>query len=113
VGSDHPGNSESTVTIAASILYNLVECPQRVALDAFGNVAKRDEISAFVRLLWERGTLFEQETTEIRDTMAVFSEERPCRILSLDGGGAKGLYTSGVLREIEGQIRAPIHERFD
>jgi predicted acylesterase/phospholipase RssA len=25
----------------------------------------------------------------------------PCRVLSLDGGGAKGFYTLGVLREIE------------
>ena len=49
------------MTVTASILNNLVECPQRVALDAFGNAAKRDEISPFVRLPWERGTLFEQE----------------------------------------------------
>ena len=36
-----------------------------------------------------------------------------CRILSLDGGGAKGFYTLGVLREIEGMIDCPIHEKFD
>lgn len=48
--------------ITASMLYDLVECPQRVALDAFGAVAQRDDISPFVRMLWERGTLFEQET---------------------------------------------------
>jgi hypothetical protein len=48
--------------ITASILYNLVECPQRVALDVFGDIAERDEVSPFVRLLWERGSLFEQET---------------------------------------------------
>ena len=35
------------------------------------------------------------------------------RILSLDGGGAKVFYTLGVLREIEGLIGCPIHERFD
>src|SRR5258706_4758550 len=35
------------------------------------------------------------------------------RILSLDGGGAKGFYTLGILREIEGLIGCPIHERFD
>jgi patatin-like phospholipase/acyl hydrolase len=35
------------------------------------------------------------------------------RILSLDGGGAKGFYTLGVLREIEGLIKCPLHERFD
>lgn len=45
--------------------------------------------------------------------MANFSKEKPCRILSLDGGGAKGFYTLGVLREIEGMIRCPIHEKFD
>src|ERR1700674_5490405 len=37
----------------------------------------------------------------------------PCRILALDGGGAKGFYTLGVLREIEGMIGRPLHERFD
>lgn len=36
-----------------------------------------------------------------------------CRILSLDGGGAKGFYTLGVLREIEGMIGGPLFERFD
>ena len=45
--------------------------------------------------------------------MADFSADKPCRILSLDGGGAKGFYTLGVLREIEGLIGCPIHERFD
>lgn len=35
-----------------------------------------------------------------------------CRVLSLDGGGAKGFYTLGVLREIEGMIGCPLYERF-
>lgn len=48
--------------ITASILYNVFHCPQRVALDAFGDPARRDEENAFVRLLWERGTLYERET---------------------------------------------------
>src|SRR6266498_4269821 len=50
------------MTVTASILYDFVQCPQRVALDAFGEPSKRDEINPFVRLLWERGTLFERET---------------------------------------------------
>jgi patatin-like phospholipase/acyl hydrolase len=45
--------------------------------------------------------------------MADFSTDKPCRILSLDGGGAKGFYTLGVLREIEGLIGRPLYERFD
>jgi predicted acylesterase/phospholipase RssA len=36
-----------------------------------------------------------------------------CRILSLDGGGAKGFYTLGVLKEIEAMIDCPLHQRFD
>ncbi len=48
--------------ITASVLYNLVICPQRVGLDAFGDPAARDAPNAFVKLLWDRGTLFERET---------------------------------------------------
>src|SRR3954454_16489447 len=35
------------------------------------------------------------------------------RILSLDGGGAKGVYTLGVLKEIEGMLGCPLYKRFD
>jgi patatin-like phospholipase/acyl hydrolase len=37
----------------------------------------------------------------------------PYRVLALDGGGAKGFYTLGVLREIEGLVGMPLHEKFD
>lgn len=36
-----------------------------------------------------------------------------CRLLSLDGGGAKGFYTLGVLKEVEAMIGRPLCERFD
>ncbi|MDX1963906.1 MAG: patatin-like phospholipase family protein [Pirellulales bacterium] len=35
------------------------------------------------------------------------------RILSLDGGGAKGFYTLGVLREIEALLNCPLYKHFD
>jgi uncharacterized protein len=35
------------------------------------------------------------------------------RILSLDGGGAKGFYTLGVLHELQALLRFPLHEHFD
>jgi uncharacterized protein len=35
------------------------------------------------------------------------------RVLSLDGGGAKGFYTLGVLKEIEGLLGCPLYKRFD
>ena len=36
-----------------------------------------------------------------------------CRILSIDGGGAKGFYPLGILREIEAILPQPVHETFD
>ena len=35
------------------------------------------------------------------------------RVLSLDGGGSKGFYTLGVLKEVEAMLGCPLHERFD
>ncbi|MBF4045261.1 patatin [Burkholderia pseudomallei] len=36
-----------------------------------------------------------------------------CRILALDGGGAKGFYTLGVLKEVEAMLGCPLYKRFD
>lgn len=41
------------------------------------------------------------------------SEKKLFRVLSLDGGGAKGFYTLGILREIESLIKCPLYKRFD
>src|ERR1700719_2012009 len=41
------------------------------------------------------------------------AEAAPCRLLTLDGGGAKGFYTLGVLKEIEALIGRPLYQRFD
>lgn len=53
-----------TTKITAAMLYDLVQCPHRPAMDLFGDPAKRDEISPFVRLLWEKGTAFEHEVID-------------------------------------------------
>lgn len=45
--------------------------------------------------------------------VAEFSAKRPCRILALDGGGAKGFYTIGVLKGIEGTLGGKLCEHFD
>ena len=47
--------------ITASMLYNLVQCPKRVALDLFGDDSMRDDVSPFVQMLWERGAAYEQK----------------------------------------------------
>lgn len=44
----------------------------------------------------------------------VLPHEKPYRILSLDGGGAKGFYTLGVLTQLEAMLGgAPLSSRFD
>ncbi|MBE1206035.1 patatin-like phospholipase family protein [Aminobacter carboxidus] len=40
-------------------------------------------------------------------------EDKPFRILTLDGGGAKGFYTLGVLHELEAMLGKPLHQAFD
>lgn len=45
--------------------------------------------------------------------MAESSHKKPYPVLTLDGGGAKGFYTLGALREIEGLVDMRLHEKFD
>ncbi|MCH9050093.1 MAG: TM0106 family RecB-like putative nuclease [Proteobacteria bacterium] len=47
--------------VTASMLYDLVACPHRVTMDLFGDPARRDEPNPFIQLLWEKGSLFENE----------------------------------------------------
>lgn len=42
-----------------------------------------------------------------------YQKDDLCRILSLDGGGAKGFYTLGVLKEVEAMLGCPLYKRFD
>lgn len=50
--------------ITATQLYDHLTCPHRVSMDAFGDPARRDPVSPFVKLLWERGSLFERLTVD-------------------------------------------------
>jgi patatin-like phospholipase/acyl hydrolase len=52
------------------------------------------------------------ELTETK-LAAEYKADDKCRILSLDGGGAKGFYTLGVLKEIEAMLDCPLYKRFD
>jgi patatin-like phospholipase/acyl hydrolase len=42
-----------------------------------------------------------------------YASDGICRVLALDGGGAKGFYTLGVLKEIEAMLGCPLYKRFD
>lgn len=50
------------ISITASMLYDFIRCPYRVTMDIRGDPDKRDPVSSFVELLWERGHTFEEET---------------------------------------------------
>ena len=53
-----------TEYITASMLYDMVQCPHRVFLDLYGDTSLRDPVSPFVQMLWERGTLHEEEVID-------------------------------------------------
>jgi patatin-like phospholipase/acyl hydrolase len=42
-----------------------------------------------------------------------YRDDGLCRILSLDGGGAKGFYTLGALHALEALVACPLYKRFD
>jgi predicted RecB family nuclease len=50
-----------TNRITASLLYNHLTCPHRVAMDVFADPARKDPVSPFLQLLWERGTVHEKD----------------------------------------------------
>lgn len=53
------------------------------------------------------------EPPSVSSLTAEYEPDGLFRILALDGGGAKGFYTLGVLREIEAMLQCPLHRRFD
>jgi len=48
--------------ITASMLYDWMFCPHKVYSDLFGDKALKEQPNAFMKLLWEKGNLFETKT---------------------------------------------------
>ena len=63
------------------MLYDLVSCPHRVAMDLFADPVQRDAPNPFIQLLWEKGSLFEKQVIE--------ELEVPFTDLSLQAGDEK------------------------
>lgn len=53
------------------MLYSFVLCPHRVERDLFADRAERDPESAFLQMLWERGSTFEADTLDGLDPKPV------------------------------------------
>jgi predicted RecB family nuclease len=61
-----------TTPITAAMLYDYVQCPHRVAMDLFEDVKLKDDVSPFVQLLWDKGSLYEKEV--IRNLAIPFTD---------------------------------------
>lgn len=93
--------SHTRTPITASMLYDLVQCRHRVTMDLFENAAKRDKVSPFVQLLWERGAAYEKEvvariTTAFVDLSQYAGDEKERRTITAMAQGAPLIYGGRV-----------------
>jgi uncharacterized protein len=85
------------------MLYDLVACEHRVAMDLFEDPRKRDPVSPFVQLLWERGSTFEKETigklkAPFVDLSVYSLDEKERRIDEAMKAGAPLIYAGRICR---------------
>ena len=95
---------QQPVFVTPSKLYDFLACPHRVTRDAIGDPAERDDITPFVRLLWERGSTYEREvmanlagTTTVLDLSPFPPDERERRTMEALGQRVPLIY-QGRLR---------------
>lgn len=99
-----------SITVTASMLYDLEICPHRVAMDAFTDPTEQDTPNEFVKLLWERGLLHEQKVMEqckesYTDLSKYESDEKERRTLEAMQRGESLIY-GGRIR-VEGLLGDP------
>src|ERR1700680_1573870 len=99
-----PAGGFMPTAVTASMLYDLGMCPHRVTKDIYGDSAKRDEPNPFVKMLWERGSLYEREV--------IASLDVPFLDLSSYSGDEKERLTLEAMRRGEpliysGRIQEP------
>lgn len=84
-----PSEAGAPARVSASHLYDLLQCPHRVAMDAFGDPRERDPVSPFLELLWRKGSHFERDL--LADLGVAFTD------LSKEVGDAKERATQAAL----------------
>jgi len=45
------------------MLYDLIACPHRVRMGAFGDSAEKDPPNPFIQMLWEKGALYKKRSS--------------------------------------------------
>ncbi len=70
--------------ITAAMLYDLVQCPQRPAMDLFGVPAKCDEINAFGQLPWEKGSAYEHALVDGLQIVQPLLDQRDGEVRDVD-----------------------------
>ena len=89
--------------VTASMLYNHLACPHRVAMDAFGDWRLRDTVSPFVEMLWARGNKYEAQVIaglglEFEDLSTLAGEAKEAATRAMIARGAPLIY-NGRLSE--------------
>lgn len=68
------------------------------------NLLKREAINQAFTFSGNTATLF---------LMPIDAASSPLKILTLDGGGSKGIYTLGILQEMQTKLKIPLADYFD
>lgn len=87
--------------ITASMLYDLISCPHRVRMDLFEDPAKRDPVNPFVQMLWEKGSLYEEEVIdgleiEYVDLSQYAGDEKEARTAEAMRNGVPLIYSARI-----------------
>ncbi|MBX3585878.1 MAG: TM0106 family RecB-like putative nuclease [Ramlibacter sp.] len=96
--------------ISGGMLYNIVQCPHRVFLDATADPALRDEPNDFVQLLWDHGLAHELEIAQdlgaqIEDLSQLSGDDKAAATLQAMEAGADLIYSGRI--EVDDLVGEP------
>ncbi len=93
--------AEKPPLITATTVYSYTQCPTRVEKDLFEDPKHRDAPNPFVEMLWERGTLYEEDiirkgTLDFLDLSSAEGEEKERLTLEAMRRGEKLIYSGRI-----------------